>query len=274
MCPTARSTRRSGDTSVASNACRSKPARRAGRRSVARTLPVRSLDGDVTADWLIIGAGFAGLSAARRLPSSGPARGSSCSMRREVAQGPAGRNSGFMIDVPHNLASGEYSAGDASAGEAGDGPQPLRHRLRRRGGGRIRNVARDLRSLAARSTRPRLRAAMKLNATSARSLERMGEPFASSTPAEMREMTGTDYYLGGLYTPGAVMIQPADYIRDLRGGPRRRSRHLRELAGGRASSGRAELWAARDAARHRQGAQRSSWASTAMSRTSVTSAAG
>ena len=29
----------------------------------------------------------------------------------------------------------------------------------------------------------------------------------------MREITGSDYYLGGLYTPGAVLIQPADYIR-------------------------------------------------------------
>ena len=32
-------------------------------------------------------------------------------------------------------------------------------------------------------------------------------------PREMREITGSDYYLGGLYTPGAVLIQPADYIR-------------------------------------------------------------
>jgi glycine/D-amino acid oxidase-like deaminating enzyme len=31
----------------------------------------------------------------------------------------------------------------------------------------------------------------------------------------MREITGSDYYLGGLYTPGAVMIQPADYMRSL-----------------------------------------------------------
>ena len=29
----------------------------------------------------------------------------------------------------------------------------------------------------------------------------------------MREITGSGYYLGGLYTPGAVLIQPADYIR-------------------------------------------------------------
>mgnify|MGYP000409131712 FL=1 len=32
-----------------------------------RSFPVRTLDGNVRADWLIIGGGFAGLSAARRL---------------------------------------------------------------------------------------------------------------------------------------------------------------------------------------------------------------
>ena len=34
----------------------------------------------------------------------------------------------------------------------------------------------------------------------------------------MREITGSDYYLGGLYTPGAVLIQPADYIRGFAAG--------------------------------------------------------
>jgi hypothetical protein len=31
----------------------------------------------------------------------------------EIAKGTAGRNSGFIIDVPHNLSSGEYSVSDA-----------------------------------------------------------------------------------------------------------------------------------------------------------------
>jgi glycine/D-amino acid oxidase-like deaminating enzyme len=37
-----------------------------------RRTPVRELDGDVFADWLIVGAGFAGLSAARRLSQLRP----------------------------------------------------------------------------------------------------------------------------------------------------------------------------------------------------------
>ena len=87
---------------------------RSGWEAISRrTLPVRTLDADETADWLVIGAGFAGLSAARRLTQPRPGERIVVLDARELAQGPAGRNSGFMIDVPHNLSSGEYSSGDA-----------------------------------------------------------------------------------------------------------------------------------------------------------------
>ena len=37
---------------------------------------------------------------------------------------------------------------------------------------------------------------------------------------EMKEITGSDYYLSGLFTPGTVMLQPAGYIRGLAQGLR------------------------------------------------------
>ena len=77
--------------------------------------PERFLEGEVTADWLIIGAGFAGLTAARRLTQVRPGERVVILDAQEVAKGTAGRNSGFMIDVPHNLGSGEYSSGDAAS---------------------------------------------------------------------------------------------------------------------------------------------------------------
>jgi glycine/D-amino acid oxidase-like deaminating enzyme len=87
---------------------------RSGWEAISRrTLPVRTLDTDETADWLVIGAGFAGLSAARRLTQARPGDRIVVLDARELAQGPAGRNSGFMIDVPHNLSSGDYSSGSA-----------------------------------------------------------------------------------------------------------------------------------------------------------------
>ena len=68
----------------------------------------------MSSDWLVIGAGFTGLSAARRLSEHNPGDRIVILDASRVAEGPAGRNSGFMIDVPHDLTSSDYS-GNASA---------------------------------------------------------------------------------------------------------------------------------------------------------------
>ena len=176
-----------------------------------RRAPVRVLDGDRSADWLIIGAGFAGLSAARRLAQLRPGETIVVLEAREVAEGPAGRNSGFMIDLPHNLTAGEYSPGDAAQAR-----QEIAHN--RFAIGFAKAAAAELgmpsstfdpcgKTNAAATGRGE-----RLNAEFAHSLDRMGEPFRFLDARAMREMTGTDYYRGGLHTPGACMIQPAAYI--------------------------------------------------------------
>src|SRR5690606_2046741 len=58
-------------------------------------------------------AGFAGLSAARRLAQLCPGSRIAVIEAKEVGQGPAGRNSGFMVDLPHILATGGYSSSSA-----------------------------------------------------------------------------------------------------------------------------------------------------------------
>ena len=83
----------------------------AGWNEILGTAPAYpEATGDLTADWLIIGGGFAGLSAAKRLCEL---RGGDSIMVLEagrIAQGPAGRNSGFMIDLPHELGADGYGA--------------------------------------------------------------------------------------------------------------------------------------------------------------------
>ena len=70
--------------------------------------PAQSVEGNAAFDFIVIGAGFAGLSAARRLLQLQPNAKISVLDARRVADGPAGRNSGFMIDLPHDLSSSDY----------------------------------------------------------------------------------------------------------------------------------------------------------------------
>lgn len=182
-----------------------------------RSLPVRALDADMAADWLIIGAGFAGLSAARRLTQVRPGERIIVLDACELAQGPAGRNSGFMIDVPHDLSSGEYSSGDA----AGTRLEMAQNRLAIA----FAEAAAAEYGMPAATFDPcgKINAAasergLKLNESFAVSLAGIGEPLTRIDAAGMREITGSDYYLGGLYTPGAALIEPADYICGLAAG--------------------------------------------------------
>jgi glycine/D-amino acid oxidase-like deaminating enzyme len=182
-----------------------------------RTTPVKVLDGNVTADWLIIGAGFAGLSAARRLSQLRPGEKIVVVDAHEVAKGPAGRNSGFMIDVPHSLSTGEYSV----SGETATALEIAQSRFA------IQFAAEAAAEygMSAETFDPsgKINAAatergLKLNVNYAASLKAIGERYELFDAAQMREITGSRYYQGGLYTPGAVLIQPAQYIKDFTDG--------------------------------------------------------
>ncbi|MEO1552086.1 MAG: FAD-dependent oxidoreductase, partial [Pseudomonadota bacterium] len=61
------------------------------------------LESDTTADFVVVGGGFAGLSAARRLTQLAPQARVVVLEAGRIAHGAAGRNSGFMVDLPHNL---------------------------------------------------------------------------------------------------------------------------------------------------------------------------
>ena len=63
-----------------------------------------TLEDDRHVDFLIIGAGFTGLTAARRISELEPTATVAVLEAFRLAEGPAGRNSGFMIDLPHDCA--------------------------------------------------------------------------------------------------------------------------------------------------------------------------
>ncbi|WP_336247095.1 FAD-binding oxidoreductase [Octadecabacter dasysiphoniae] len=180
--------------------------------------PPTPLDGKITADWVVIGAGFAGLAAAHRL--SKEARGDRIVVLDavRVGDGPAGRNSGFMIDLPHDLTSGDY-AGALAADLA-------QTQDNRRGIAHAQDMAQDYglgdeafvmsgKINGAASSKGHAH-----NQSFAKHLSAMGEPFEVFDAARMRDITGTDYYQSGLFTPGSAMIQPAMYVRGVAAGLR------------------------------------------------------
>ena len=179
--------------------------------------PGAVLEEDRTADAVIVGGGFAGLSAARRVLQLEPAAKVVVLEAGRIAEGAAGRNSGFMIDLPHDLASEDY---------AGSGDDHAVIALNRQAitfgreavaeyqikadyfdeSGKVNGAVSDY--------------ARQHNESYARHLETLGEPSEMLDAAAMRELTGSGYYSSGLYTPGTVTLQPAGYIRGLAAGLR------------------------------------------------------
>ena len=84
-----------------------------GQAGWHQLLPTRqarpALENDIDADFLIVGAGYAGLSAARRIMQLENTAKIVVLEARQVGEGPAGRNSGFMIDLPHDVSSNHYA---------------------------------------------------------------------------------------------------------------------------------------------------------------------
>lgn len=173
--------------------------------------PPTPLDGDRRADWLVIGAGFAGLAAARRLAQLDPGAEIVVLEASRLAEGPAGRNSGFMIDLPHDLSSSDYGGAlDSDRAQTEDNRRGI-------------TFAAEMADEFGLSDEAFVQSG-KINAAAtakghqhnvdyAAHLHAMDEPSQMLDGAQMAAMTGTDYYQSGLFTPGAVMIQPALFVR-------------------------------------------------------------
>ena len=59
----------------------------------------------IKADWLVIGAGYAGLAAARQLAHNRPDDSIALVEAGACGENASGRNSGFIIDLPHTTSS-------------------------------------------------------------------------------------------------------------------------------------------------------------------------
>ncbi|WP_127112874.1 NAD(P)/FAD-dependent oxidoreductase [Shimia sediminis] len=192
---------------------------RAAWNAILGPAPVPTpLTGDHTADVVVIGAGFAGLSAARRLKQIDTGLDIFVLEAGRIAEGAAGRNSGFMIDIPHELTSEDYAgAGDDRRMMA------LNRQAQAFGTEAVADygITPEFFEKVGKINGAGGAAADGQNQSLARHLEALGEPYEMLDAQAMREVTGSAFYRSGLFTPGTVMVQPAGYVRGLADGLRR-----------------------------------------------------
>lgn len=176
------------------------------------------LEQNITTDFAVIGGGFAGLSAARRLAQLNSGAKIVVLEAGRVAEGASGRNSGFMIDLPHDLASDDYAGHDGAEGDR------KIIALNRMAIGFAKSAAEEYRINPAyvdpvgKVNGAASAAGDAHNKSYANHLASLGEPSEALDAQVMRELTGSPYYVSGLYTPGTVVLQPAGYIRSLAAG--------------------------------------------------------
>lgn len=177
-------------------------------------LPPRSprpaAQGDQRADFAVVGAGFTGLAAARRLADLHPQARIAVLEATEVGEGSSGRNSGFAspTDIPGGTSPAALASAAAQDRLGEEGFAWLVELMQRHGidcglhlSGRIKGAATERGEAVVRGMLATVQA--------------LGLPHALLGPAEMEQRIGTRYYRLALFTEGGYLLDPAALIRGL-----------------------------------------------------------
>lgn len=170
--------------------------------------PRPALDWDARCDCAVIGAGYTGIMAAHRLAKRRPDWSILVLDEQQVGQGSAGRNSGFLMDLGH------YTSAFGLEGNRN------LVALSRFGQGMLESLVTEHDLGDAWSTPGRYHVAAsgggeRKLAAFVRSLEAMGEPYATVTAEELAARIGTPYYRDAIEVRGGALVQPAALIRGL-----------------------------------------------------------
>lgn len=172
--------------------------------------PVRRLTGQQTADWVVVGAGFTGVAAARRLGELAPNDRIVLVEAQRAGMGASGRNAGFVIDVPHNA--------DASAEQIEANQRILR--LNRFAIGWLQELVETHQIRCDWRARGQYRVAvtprgMRGTEPIVRLSEALGLPYEALSREQIAERLGTDRYAAAVYQPGTILMNPAALVRGL-----------------------------------------------------------
>ncbi len=172
--------------------------------------PATCLSGRQQADYAVIGAGFAGLAAARRLAEHMPQARILLLDAQRVGYGASGRNSGFVIDLPHKMALEHPDPGHK---------QRLLG-LNRAAIAQLQRLVEQHRIDCQWSHAGKYQGAVGPRGLAylehfERLMSELGEPFRSVDRDELAKVLGTQHYSRAVFTPGCYLMQPAALVRGL-----------------------------------------------------------
>ncbi len=170
-----------------------------------------SLSEQIDVDWVVVGAGYAGLAAARRLAENRPDDQIALIEAGEVGENASGRNSGFAIDLPHVVSSSK----DELEGS---------HRYMALSRAAIDYHEKQIETFDIKCdwTQPgKYQTAVtewgvkEFLEPFAKELDRLGEPYKWIDKADLPGILGTAHFSAAVYTPGCRLLNPAALVRGL-----------------------------------------------------------
>ena len=174
-------------------------------------IPAPALSEDMSAGWLVIGAGYAGLAAARRLAENNPQQHIALVDAGVCGENASGRNSGFVIDIPHNVSSNLDQLDGARS----------HMRLARAATDHLASLVEKHAIECDWSKDGKYQTAVTDNGSQtmlepfANELEALGETYQWVRGDELAEKLGTSHFKHAVYTPGCVLMNPAALTRGL-----------------------------------------------------------
>nr|WP_183753393.1 FAD-binding oxidoreductase [Pseudochelatococcus contaminans] len=175
--------------------------------------PQPPLIGDAQAPWVVIGAGFTGLAAARQLALNFPDDQIILVEAQQVGFGASGRNAGFLIDLPHDIGAPDYIGNPETANQILElnhtGQTILRELVEQhqitdaqlRHSGKYQGAVEDSGIAVLDAYRG--------------GLEKLGQRYEMIEGKDLPEHLGTSFYRKALYTPGTILVQPAGLVKGL-----------------------------------------------------------
>ena len=173
--------------------------------------PKPPLKSDIRAHTVVVGAGYAGLAAARRMAENRPNEKIVLLEAHEAGENASGRNSGFAIDLPHVISSNMNELEGAHrhmklsrTAIAYHEEQIAKHGIQCdwKQSGKYQTAVTDY------GIRKYLEPFMQ-------ELEQLQEPYTYVDGSELSNTLGTRHFSGAVYTPGCRLLNPAALVRGL-----------------------------------------------------------